>query len=375
MKILQVITSLQTGGAETLLVNMVARLRAMGHTVDVCVFNGKATPLMQRLASENPGIRIYRLGRGYYNPLYIPKLARIMRHYDIVHSHNSSPQLFVAIAGLASHATLCTTEHTTSNRKRHWKWYAPIERFTYSRYSHIVCISEIAEQKLREYLGGKWADPQSPKYARISTINNGIDIAAITAATPLPGARSEGEFVATMVAGFRESKDQDTAIKAMAFLPQNYTLWLVGDGRRRNTLMKLAHDIGVGNRVKFWGERSDVARILKSSDVILMSSHWEGLSLSSIEGMSANKPFVASCVNGLKQIVENYGLLFREGDAQQLANTIRRLHNNPALYRATAERCLHQAHNFSISTTVAEYSQLYEDLLANRQDKHKPSKN
>lgn len=371
MKILQVITSLQTGGAETLVAGMVARLRAMGHTVDVCVFNGKATPLMRRLASENPGIRIYRLGRSYYNPLYIPKLARLMRHYDIVHSHNSSPQLFVAIAGLASrHPALCTTEHNTTNRKRHLRCYAPIDRLTYSRYNHIVCISEIAEQKLREYLGGKWAAPQSPRYARISTINNGIDISVIAAATPLPGAHADGEFVTTMVAGFRESKDQDTAIKAMALLPPNFVLWLVGDGRRRGTLEKLTHSCGVDGRVKFWGERSDVARILKSSDAILMSSHWEGLSLSSIEGMSANKPFIASDVNGLKQIVESHGLLFSRGDAQQLANTIRRLHDDPALYRATAERCFRQARNFSISTTVAEYNRLYNSLLANRWQKH-----
>lgn len=94
MKILQVITSLCTGGAETLVVNLVPRLRAMGNDVDVCVFNGVETPLMARLRKENPGIRIWKLGQGYYNPLYIMKLARIMRRYDIVHTHNSSPQLF-----------------------------------------------------------------------------------------------------------------------------------------------------------------------------------------------------------------------------------------------------------------------------------------
>ncbi|MCE6983773.1 glycosyltransferase, partial [Pseudomonas frederiksbergensis] len=86
---------------------------------------------------------------------------RIMRHYDVVHTHNSSPQLFVAIASLFCNVRMFTTEHTTSNRKRNWKWYAPIESWMYGRYEHVICISKIAEEKLREYMGGDWLKPGS----------------------------------------------------------------------------------------------------------------------------------------------------------------------------------------------------------------------
>ena len=96
MRILQVITSLEMGGAETLLVNMIPRLQALGHEVDLCVFNGNMTPLMQRLKEQSPQTNLFVLGTGYYNPLYIFKLMRMMRDYDLVHTHNSSPQLFVA---------------------------------------------------------------------------------------------------------------------------------------------------------------------------------------------------------------------------------------------------------------------------------------
>ena len=96
MRILQVITSLEMGGAETLLVNMIPRLQALGHEVDLCVFNGNETPLMQRLKEQCPQTNLFVLGTGYYNPVYIFKLMRRMRGYDLVHTHNSSPQLFVA---------------------------------------------------------------------------------------------------------------------------------------------------------------------------------------------------------------------------------------------------------------------------------------
>ena len=49
MRILQVITSLEMGGAETLVVNLIPRLQVLGNTVDLCIFNGKETPLTHRL--------------------------------------------------------------------------------------------------------------------------------------------------------------------------------------------------------------------------------------------------------------------------------------------------------------------------------------
>ncbi|MBF1471701.1 MAG: glycosyltransferase, partial [Prevotella pallens] len=182
MRILQVITSLDMGGAETLVVNLIPRLQVLGNTVDLCVFNGTETPLTQRLKKECPQTKIFTLGHGVYNPLYIFKLVKIMKNYDIVHTHNSSPQLFVAIASLFNSPKLVSTEHNTSNRKRNWKWYRPIESWMYGRYDHVICISKIAEDKLREYMGGEWLVKSSDKYKSITTINNGIDVNTISEA-------------------------------------------------------------------------------------------------------------------------------------------------------------------------------------------------
>ncbi len=362
MKILQVITSLQTGGAETLVVNLVPRLRAMGDEVDVCVFDGRETPLMERLRRENPGVRIWKLGKGYYNPLFIAKLVPIMRRYDIVHTHNSSPQLFVAIASVLCSVELCSTEHTTSNRKRGWKWYAPVESWMYGRYDHVICISKVAEDKLREYMGGAWMDERSERYHRISTIDNGVDVAAFHAAEPLPAevtGRQKDDFVVTMVAGFREAKDQDTLVRAMAMLPNNYKLWLVGDGARMATVRGLAASLGVEGRVRFWGLRTDVPCVLKSSDVVCMASHWEGLSLSNIEGMSAGKPFMASDVNGLREVTKGWGVLFPESDATAVANELMRLHDDADYYHAVADKCWQRARQFDIAKTAEQYQQVY----------------
>ena len=368
MRILQVITSLDMGGAEMLVVNLIPRLQDLGHTVDLCVFDRTETPLTKRLRSESPQTKIYALGHEVYNPLYILKLAKIMKNYDVVHTHNSSPQLFVAIANIFSSRKLVSTEHTTSNRKREWKWYAPIESWMYGQYNHVICISQIAENKLREYMGGDWLDKTNPKYNQISTINNGVDVKAISDATPDGELLSlkKGRKAILMVAGFRDAKDQDTVVKALALLnSKDFEVWFAGVGIRQGIVKQLADSLGVSERVRFLGLRTDIPNVLRVADIIVMSSHWEGLSLSNVEGMSAHKPFIASDVNGLREVTKGYGLLFPHEDAKALSEEITHLTNDESYYNEIAERCYKRALEFDISKMVAGYELVYRNVIEN----------
>lgn len=358
MKILQVITSLNIGGAEHVVVHLAKLLRLRGYTVDVVVFNGEETTFMKEL--EDVGCRIYKLGTGVYDLRYIPKLRKIMKDYDIIHTHNSSPQLFAVKANVGLGKKLVTTEHSTNNRKRENLVYSFVDKWMYNRYDKVVTISKIAEEKLCQYLGLKG---NAPMRSRILTINNGVDVERFYRAQPLEQLAHEGRFVTVMVAGFREAKDQDTVIRAMALLPENYELWLVGDGVRRPKLEKLMKEVGVESKVRMLGIRSDVPNILKSADVTIMSSHWEGLSLSNIEGMASGKPFVASEVNGLKEVTAGFGIMFPHGDAEALAAIIRRLHDDAGYYQEVADRCYQRALQFDISEMVRAYEQVYDEVI------------
>lgn len=354
MKILHIITSLQLGGAETLVANLLKLFHDEGHEVGVVVFNGKQTELMERLERECPSCKVYRLGNSYYNPWYIFKLVRIMRNYDIIHTHNSSPQLYAAIANLLCRKKLVTTEHSTNNRKREQGGILRlIDKWMYRQYDKIICISKIAEEKLKAYLS---TNPIN----NICTINNGVNVEAFQQAKPIEGLESN-KFIIVMVAGFREAKDQDTVIRAMSLLPKNeYELWLVGDGVRRESLEELVKDLHIEESVKFLGFRSNVPNILKSADAVVMSSHWEGLSLSNIEGMSVGKPFIASDVAGLREVTKGAGILFPEGDAQALADIIQHLSHDPIYYQQIADQCYARAQQYDIKKTVSQYLHVYE---------------
>lgn len=357
MKILHVITSLRTGGAEKLMVDLLPRLKKSGNDVDLLLFDGTDTQF--RSDAEAAGIKVYDLGIGgsVYSPLRLFKLISFLKKYDVVHTHNTAPQLFAAIGGVLCSVMLCTTEHNTSNRRRSWRWYVAVDRWMYNRYRKVICISQKAEENLCKYLGRCKAD--------ITTINNGVDVAKYAYAEPSADleAIAPGSRKIIMVAGFRWEKDQDTLIKALKYLPQNFHLFLVGDGARREELESLIAADGVTPRVHLLGIRSDVPQLLHAADYVVMSSHFEGLSLSSVEGMSVGRPFLASDVDGLREVVTGAGILFPHQDAKAFADEILSLESDSVRYRAVANRCAQRATQFDISVMASSYNSCYKEIF------------
>jgi glycosyltransferase involved in cell wall biosynthesis len=354
MKILQVITSLQTGGAEKIVTELSLALIRKGHKVDVAVFNGIDTSFKKFLLNNGCRVICFSKNGNPYNLLNIFRLCRIMSDYDIIHTHNTSPQFFAAIANIFSHRKIVTTEHSTNNRRRNKKWLRFIDKWMYRQYDSVVCISNIAKEKLDTYL--------KDSKVNTCTINNGVDVGKFYNATPIRELRKENDFVITMVAGLKEAKDHDTLLRAIALLPDEYKLWLVGDGVRRNVLENLVNDLNIKDRVSFMGFRDDIPSILKTADVIVMSSHWEGLSLSNIEGMSSMKPFIASDVNGLREVTKGYGILFPHQNAEALAEAIKHLHDDTNFYNNVASDCYERAKQFDISYMVDSYEHIYNEL-------------
>ena len=87
------------------------------------------------------------------------------------------------------------------------------------------------------------------------------------------------------------------------------------------------------------------------------------MSLSSIEGMASGRPFIASDVDGLREIVDGYGLLFPHQDAQVLANEIKSLCENQEKYNKIAKSCQERAKQFDINIMAEKYNEVYYKII------------
>jgi len=139
-------------------------------------------------------------------------------------------------------------------------------------------------------------------------------------------------------------------------------LLLVGQGPLQEEKKLLAKTLGLEKRVHFLGFRSDVERIIKTVDIIILSSNWEGFGLAAVEGMAAGKPVIGTNVPGLRDVIGDKDLLFEVGDEIELANKVIKLLNNKEMYFQKAKQMQRRSENYDIKNMVAKYLKKYFEL-------------
>ena len=363
MKVLQFIDSLSAGGAEKLLVNSVIKYREMGIDVDILLLKGGESPFLGILEC-NPEIKVFSFGEknNVYSPLNILKVYRFLKNYDIIHVH-LFPSLYWAafadIIKIKKNYKLVFTEHNTTNRRRSKAIFKIIDKLVYSRYNKIITISDSVDVNLKSHLGNSF----NSKFIKIY---NGIDLKEINEAIPYSkkdiGFKDDNKLL-LQVSSFTPQKNQLTLIKSLKYLPENYHLILVGDGELKAECIKITKDLELSNRVSFYGIRKDVPRLLKSVDIVVLSSHFEGLSLSSVEGLASGKPFIASNVPGLTEVVEGAGVLFEDNNEKELSKCINELIEDDEYRNRIVKKCIDRSKKFDIINMTTEYSNLYRDLI------------
>lgn len=364
MKILHIINHMGMGGAQSLLVELAPVQKAMGH--EVLILELQSTPdrnLVKKLYDAGVAVESLSDSRSVRNPLNIFALIPYIRKCDVAHVHLFPANYWAALAKVASFCKtpIITTEHSTNNKRRNIAIFKYIDAFIYNRYQKVVACADKALETFKA---------RYPK-AKCISIPNGVNISKYKEAQPYSKQElaniPEESFVTTMVARFDYPKRQDTLVEAIALLPVQFHAILVGgtkDDAGLQKVQQLAQDLGVSDRVHFLYLRSDVPRILKSSDVVLMSSEYEGLSLSSIEGMACGHPFIATNVNGLREVVSGAGELFECGNAKELVQLLSRLQSDINFYNEVTKRCLDRAEGYDIRTVADKYQSEYNKLIS-----------
>lgn len=364
MKILHLIDDLSMGGAQNLLKDLSSMQKDRGDDVVVLQLKIEKDEVISKELIDR-GVRVCFLSKkcSMYNPINIFKIVPYIRKFDIVHVHLFPALYWAGFAKLISlsKTPMVYTEHSTFNRRRRYRLLRMVDAFVYKfAYKEIIACSNITLKAFKN---------SYPNICSIS-IPNGIAINKYIEAKPytkidLCGI-AESDFIVTMIARFAFPKRQDTIVKAIALLPKQFHAVFVG-GEPTNegvkSIQELATELHLDSRVHFLYIRSDVPRILKSSDVVVMSSEYEGLSLSSIEGMASGKPFVSTDVDGLREVVSGAGELFECGNEEQLASILLHLYNDKLYYDRIVNRCLDRAAKYDISEMVDKYQEEYERYI------------
>lgn len=170
------------------------------------------------------------------------------------------------------------------------------------------------------------------------------------------------------VARLDVQKGLDVLLKAAARVPEARFV-VAGDGPQRGSLESQADELGLGDRLVFLDQRSDIPQLLAASDLFVLPSLYEGTSLAVLEAMAAGKALVSSAIGGTDELVVDgeSALLVPRGDPGALAAAIRRLLADSVLRARLGAAARERAETvFSAAATVARVTSVYEDVLAHK---------
>lgn len=162
----------------------------------------------------------------------------------------------------------------------------------------------------------------------------GFDAARLDAATAAGGAALRARygippdaFLLLYAAEFSARKSQRVVIEALRYLPEHVVLALPGQGALLEECKALAERLGLGERVIFPGQASDMPAWYRAADAAVSASRSEGLPFNIMEAMYCALPVAASAVKGHADLIEDgvSGLLYPYGNAAACADRLRRL--------------------------------------------------
>jgi glycosyltransferase involved in cell wall biosynthesis len=366
-RVLQVTPSLGYGGMERVAATIARNLDRDRFEVSFLCLR-QAGPLGEELEAAGFRVEVLPGGRNAADYRSSVKVARHFRRTapSVVHTHNTHALIDCGIGGLlAGRPALVHTDHARQfpDRLRYVVAEHLLSRLTY----RMVGVSDHTTENLRRY-------ERIPK-RKLVTIPNSVDIPPFDRREAREAVRSELRIAEDdVVLG---SAVRLTAQKGLTYLIEAFArlvvanpkalLVIAGTGPDHEPLTSLAREIGVADRVRFIGARSDVPRLLCGLDVYVLPSVWEGMPLGVLEAMAVGCPVVATRVGGVPEMIDHgrSGLIVPSRNVEALAAAIARVLNDLDASRVMAQQALERFQTrFSLSAMIRAYEELYLESCA-----------
>ena len=371
-RVLFVITGLGLGGAETQLVHLATRLKARGWDVRVVSLTPPRVYVQELEAAGVPVISLGIKGK-LPDPRPVFRLARMIRTWrpEVVHSHMVHANLLARLVRLlAPIPVLICTAHNIDEKGR--RGSGRLREMAY-RLTDPLC--EFTTQVSRAGMERYARIGAVPRH-KIRYLPNGVDTERFC---PDPELRArlrqelglETAFAWLAVGRLDVQKDYPNLLRAFTQVAQEReeaVLLIAGDGPLRPAMENLAHEMGLGERVRFLGIRRDVPALMNAADAFVLSSAWEGFGLVIAEALACKLPVVVSDSGGPREVVDNgrVGFLVPPRDPDALAQAMARLMNLPEAERRRMGELGREyvEANYSLDRVVDQWEALYTELLA-----------
>ena len=331
MRVLHICSGNLYGGVETIQVTL-ARHRDDCPEIDlhftVC-FEGR---LKTELAAS--GVPVHNLGAvRARNPISVCTARGRLREllsesrYDAAICHSAWTQAIFGPTVKAAGVPLLYWLHGAPSG-RHW-----LERWArLSRPDRVICCSEFASSLLWKLYPGV---PSEIVHAPVSSVVKPLQVSPDRLAIRRELETPQDAVVIVQVSRMESLKGHKMHLEALGMLKDlpNWTCWMVG-GAQRPAEMGYARDLhataarlGLSQRVKFLGERSDVERLLYAANLFCQPNVGaEAFGITFVEALAAGLPVVTSAIGGGQEIVdESCGVLVPARDAASLSVALRRL--------------------------------------------------
>jgi sugar transferase (PEP-CTERM/EpsH1 system associated) len=372
IRVTHVALSLDVGGLERIVVDLVRQGQELGQQVSVVCLERRGTlahqveDLKARLVCVNKksGLKFKTIGR----------MKAVLRelHPDVVHTHQVGALFYTGTAARSVGVPVVVhTEHINNIRKSSsgrlrrlrmsWLWWWA------ARYAaRFFCVSEDIAQEMR--------DRRLVPTEKLCVLLNGIDTVRFAGSSEATALREEMGIAADSpvigtVGRLNEVKSQDLLLRAFAEIKKRIPeahLLLVGDGPMREALGELAVKLRIAPAVHFTGYQAQPERFLHAMNVFALTSRLEGLPLAILEAWAAGLPVVASAVGGVPDLVqhEGNGLLFPSGDETMLVTLLQKLIRDPQrAHRLGAAGRREVVARYSLTRMAEDYQRHYLQLL------------
>jgi sugar transferase (PEP-CTERM/EpsH1 system associated) len=367
---MQVVLSLQVGGLERVVIDLVNQASADFEFVVCCLDD--AGPWATLVTAERGKVISLHREAGKFLSV-IRNLVKVIKRENIqvVHTHNVTAHLFGAIAARLSGVRILHTEHgkTIGNERHH----ARLNRIAHLFTDYTVVVSQQLAKEVERAEG--------VKPSRLETITNGIRLEEFGCQMERHVLREELGLPSSArligsVGRLVKDKNFPLLLRAFSSIARQYddvALVLVGGGHLLSDLQDEARRLNVNRRVHFLGTRGDIPKILGSLDVFVLSSTNEGLSVSLLEAMAAACPIVATAVGGNSTLIADgvNGLLVPSDDRTGLQLAITRLLDDPSWGQMLGKAAQISAReSYGVSKMLRQYESLWQRLAFSKETSH-----